>query len=185
MRSSGGGTTGGNVTLGSNMLTVGSGSFAGAISGSVSLTISGGGTLILTNSNSSFTGEMTIASGTLQLGDGTTNGAVGGIIIDNSSLIFDPGSAGLTFSKSISGSGSVTKNGGNTLTFAGGTSGGGMIPLITTQQNTYSGGTTINDGGILQVTSSGGGLPSGSNLARKRRDFHPQHSCIANLGNRN
>jgi autotransporter-associated beta strand protein len=68
---SGGGAVGGNVTLGSAILTAGgdnsSTSFAGSISGSGGITKSGTGTWTLTGSNT-YTGPTTVNTGILQAG---------------------------------------------------------------------------------------------------------------------
>jgi len=90
----GGGTTGGNVTLGSAILTFGgngtSTAFYGIISGAGGLTKTGAGTQTLTNTQT-YTGVTTISAGSLQLGDGTTDGALGttSSIVNNSSLVFN------------------------------------------------------------------------------------------------
>ena len=78
-----------------------------------SLVQSGNGKVILTGTNT-FTGGLTINSGTVQLGNG---GAVSGqelgtaaTVTDNGALVFN-GNNSLSFSKTISGSGSVTQKG--------------------------------------------------------------------------
>jgi fibronectin-binding autotransporter adhesin len=107
-----------------------------AIAGATGLNLAGTGTVVLLNVNT-FTGPTSIA-GTLQLGNGQP-GSDGSIsqtsaIANNGALIFD-----LTGSQSynavISGSGSLTLQ-------------GGLVAL--TSSNTYSGGTTIS-GGTLQL----------------------------------
>ena len=95
-----------------------SGSFvSGPIAGNMGLTKLGSQTLTLTGA-STFFGSTTINAGTLQLGDGN-NGhdgsltAVGGII-DNAALVYNLfGSQ--TYCGAISGSGSLSKQGGGTL----------------------------------------------------------------------
>src|SRR6185437_9253487 len=73
---SGGGTTGGNIQLGANTLTMSTSansgiSYAGAISGSGNLVInmSGGGapSLTLSGTNTAFTGNTTLTGGTLTI----------------------------------------------------------------------------------------------------------------------
>lgn len=132
-----------NVVLGSsqtwqnnsaNALTVSS-----AISGS-SLTIGGTGTIVLANTNNTFTGT-TIGSGTLQLGDASaSNGAVPGDILNNSTLAFGNPLA-QTYPGIISGSGQVTKLGAGTLTLSG--------------SSTYSGSTTVSNGTLVILGASG------------------------------
>ncbi len=111
--------------------------FAGAISGTGSLTKISGNTLTLTGNNT-FTGGTTISAGTLQVGTGTI-GSIAGDILDNSALVFNRSNA-LTYGDIISGTGSVTKLGAGTLTLTG--------------ENTYTGGTTIT-AGTLQIGDGG------------------------------
>lgn len=113
----------------------GTGTGAGRISGSATLTKNGSGTLVLDTLNDN-TGLVTINSGTVQVGDGGNNGDIGaGNIVDNAALVFmQPASR--TVNGSISGSGSLTQQGSSTLILA--------------QNNTYSGPTTIASG-TLQV----------------------------------
>ena len=92
----------------------------------------GTGTVILTGSNT-YGGGTNIYDGTLQ---GTTN-SIRGDILNNSSLIFDQNFDG-TCSNTISGSGSLTKQGLGVLTLSG--------------TNTYLGGTTLS-GGTLRISS--------------------------------
>ena len=110
------------------------GTFAGAVSGTGTLTQSGTGTLILTGANS-YTGGTTISGGTLQ-GDTTS---LQGNIADNGALVFDQNTAG-TFVGAVSGSGTLTQSGTGTLTLSG--------------TNSYTGGTTISGGTLLGDTTS-------------------------------
>ena len=112
----------------------------GSLSGSGTFTKQGDGTLILTGTNSSFSGTTTIASGTLQLGNSTTNGALGSTsIVNNSALVVYVVSGTETLSGTISSTGTVTKNGAGTLLLSG--------------ANSYSGGTTVS-AGTLQAGSN-------------------------------
>ena len=110
---------------------------ANAISGTGSLTTIGSGTLILTGANS-YSGVTTISAGTLQIGNGAKAGALGtGAIVDNGALSFDE-SGNFYVGNPISGSGSLTTNGGGFVV------GGGP--------NSYTGGTTIDAGSHLQLS---------------------------------
>ena len=78
----GGGTSGGNVTLGAGTLTIGGNTtttFDGDISGAGgALTLSGGGTLILgANDSSSYTGATTLTNGTLIVNGAVTASTIG------------------------------------------------------------------------------------------------------------
>ncbi|WP_162247419.1 autotransporter-associated beta strand repeat-containing protein [Rhodanobacter sp. Root627] len=110
------------------------GAFAGAISGTGSLSKLGAGTLTLTGANS-YSGGTTISAGTLQ---GDTTG-LRGDIIDNATLVFDQTTDG-TFAGAVSGTGTLTKLGAGTLTLTG--------------ANSYSGGTTISAGTLQGDTRS-------------------------------
>ena len=106
---------------------------SGAITGSGPLTKSGAGTLILTGANS-YTNGTIVLNGTLQ--GSAPNSIQGNIFLSAaaSNLTFNQTTTG-TFTGIISGSGSVTSNGGATL--------------ILTNANSYTGGTTVS-AGILQ-----------------------------------
>ena len=75
----GGGTSGGNVTLGSGTLTINGSSsttFSGGISGTGGLTLSGSGTLALPGAGNIYTGATSIgSSATLNIGGGTLGDA--------------------------------------------------------------------------------------------------------------
>jgi fibronectin-binding autotransporter adhesin len=115
-----------------------SGTYAGVISGTGSLAMTGPGTVILTNSNS-YGGGTTISDGVLQLGNGGTTGMITGNVV-------------------VSGNGTLAFNRSDAITFAGDISGTGGIMLMgpgtvaLTGTNTFSGGTAIG-GGIVQVAS--------------------------------
>src|SRR5260221_794712 len=112
--------------------------FGGVISGTGGVAQIGAGTTILTG-NSTYTGGTTISAGTLQIGAGATTGSIGGNVGNNGLLLFNR-SDSVAFGGSISGVGSLTKDGLGTLTLTG--------------ANTYSGGPNLN-GGITAVNSDG------------------------------
>ena len=123
------------IVLGSNLAVnalAGSLTFSGPISESstgTNLTVGGGGTVILSGSNT-FSGWTAIAGGTLQIGSGGTVGSINGTsaVTDNGILAFDLAKS-TTFSQTITGSGGVTQMGSGVLRLTGG--------------NSYSGPTTI------------------------------------------
>ena len=100
----------------------------------------GSGILQLTHDNSYGAGT-TITNGTLQLGDGGATGTLGsGPVTNDSSLVIDRTGI-LSISGRISGTGSLTKQGGGTLILGG-------------SGNAYSGMITISSG-TIQVDYSG------------------------------
>jgi fibronectin-binding autotransporter adhesin len=112
--------------------------FAGAISGSGSVTQAGSGVLVVSGDNS-YTGGTTISSGTLQLGDGGASGGVVGAIADSGNLSIDRSDT-YVLGNAVSGSGSLTQAGSGTT-------------VINTAL-AYTGGTTIT-GGTLQLGDGG------------------------------
>ena len=120
-----------------------------AISGTGSLTQSGTGTVVLTNSNSY--GTTTINTGGLQIGVGGSTGSLGtGAVTDNGYVAFDL-SGSTTVSNAISGSGSLAQLGPSGST------------VVLTAANSY-GGTQINSGTTLQIGTGGstGSLGTGA-----------------------
>jgi autotransporter-associated beta strand protein len=116
--------------------------FAGAISGTGTVTKLGAGTLTLTSAET-YSGGTVISAGTLQVGNGGTSGSLLSDVTDNGSLVFNRSDSS-TFGGSVRGSGALSKLGAGTLVMTG--------------NNTFSGATSIN--GTLQV--SGGGQLSGT-----------------------
>ena len=162
-----GGSSGG-VALGAYGLIVNTGAgstntFSGVISGSGgSLTVSGGGTEILTATNT-YTGSTTIgSSATLQLGNGSgpSGGWLASPITDNGMLTLSAGSSTVNFNNRIGGSGGLTVNdSGGTVTLSGG--------------NSYGGGTWIN-GGELSIPYKWG--------AAQRDRRHNGHERVSATG---
>jgi autotransporter-associated beta strand protein len=177
----GGGTSGGDVSLGTGTLTLsGNGSeFAGGISGgggviktnSGTQVLSGantygGGTIIyagtLTVANDSGSGigngNLLIAGGTLQLGNGGTAGSIAqGVITNNGTLAINH-SDDLTFTNLITGTGGLSKLAVNNVTIPG--------------TNSFTGPTSISDGAlrIMDPAALGSGTSTltigGNQLAR-------------------
>jgi outer membrane autotransporter protein len=145
----------GTIALGGGSLTVQSGDFGGAITGTGSLITQG--PLTLRGSNT-YTGGTTVSGGTLQ---GSTT-SLQGNIVNNATVGFGQGSTG-TYSGAISGPGNVTVDVGgfpiNAVNFTG--------------TNSYSGSTTINTG-TLQIGDGGttGSLGSGAVVNNSRLAFN-------------
>ncbi len=131
------------------------------IAGSVGLTKNGGGTLILSGTNT-YTGGTTISAGTLQIGNGGTTGSIVGNVNNGGILAFNRSDAPATpfvFGGNISGNGGVTQM--------------GTGKVVLTGTNTYNGVTTIS-GGTLQIdgaspstnvlTNAGGANVTGGKL---------------------
>jgi autotransporter-associated beta strand protein len=133
--------TGGTVALGAAALAIDQAtdtSYAGAVTGTGSLTKAGAGTLTLSGANT-YTGATTVDAGTLQLGSGGTSGSIVGDVADRGVLAFNRADA-VTFDGMISGTGAVNQLGPGTTTLSG--------------ANTYTGGTTIS-AGTLQLGNGG------------------------------
>ncbi|WP_418126103.1 autotransporter outer membrane beta-barrel domain-containing protein [Variovorax sp. 160MFSha2.1] len=103
---------------------------SGTISGTGSLVQAGTGTTILAADNT-YAGGTVISAGTLQLGNGGTSGSIVGNILNNATLAINRSDA-LTVSGTISGSGSLVKEGDGTTTL--------------TAANSYAGGTALKQG---------------------------------------
>jgi len=164
---SGGGATGGNVTLGTGTLTINGGGLAynGVISGSGSVVKSGSGTEKFTTANL-YSGGTLVTGGTLevanpdgggsgvgpgsvtvqtngyfQIGDGGADGSIAvGTITNNGGYVVLNRSDDLTFTNLITGTGGFIKYTNNTVTI--------------TNANSYSGQTTIGAGTVI-ITDPG------------------------------
>ncbi|PYE90186.1 autotransporter-associated beta strand protein/T5SS/PEP-CTERM-associated repeat protein [Phyllobacterium leguminum] len=125
-----------------------SGAITDGASGTGPLTKSGsGGNLILTGSNTGYTGQMTIAAGELQVGNGGATGTLGGIgsrveIDSGAKLVFNRSDA-YVYDGVISGDGALTQAGGT-----------GSKITLTGANDLFKGTTTISDG-TLQVGDGG------------------------------
>ena len=158
----GGGTTGGNVTLGTGNLTVAvGGTYGGVISGTGSLiktNLAVGGTLTLTNANTysggTIIGGMTnnttlvvanptgsgtgsgfvqvLTNGSLYIGNGGPGGSVAAFAITNNGVVRLNRSDDFTLTNLIVGTGSLQIQNTNTVTIAG--------------ANSFTGGTSLNQG---------------------------------------
>ena len=165
--------TGGTINTGGQPST-----FSGAFGGSGSLTVDGGGKLVLSNATNSYAGGTTVSgngtvlsisndndlgAGALALSGGaalqTTAGVTDGRAVTLSGAgggVIDVDGQATTFNGAIGGSGGLT---------VADTAGGGKLTLSDTANN-YAGGTTIANGAALSVgndaelgaTGAGNGL---------------------------
>lgn len=172
----GGGTTGGNVILGSATLTTGgngtSTTFGGAISGTGALVKVGSGTQILAGTNT-YTGGTMITAGRLQLGNGGTSGSIIGNVSNNGTLAFNR-SDSTTFSGMISGTGAMRQIGsgltnltGDSSAFAGTTAvEAGTLAVngsLCGDMNVLTGG-RLQGIGFVCTTSNAGVVAPGNSL---------------------
>ncbi len=166
----------GAVTLSGGTLTVGSGSFAGTISGANGLTKTTTGTLVLAGANT-FAGPATVTDGTLELQGGAAIGDTTAVIVNASSTA--PATSGTLLVTDAETIGSLSGNGGSVVLTSGLTTGGddtstsyaGIISgdgslikegagvFTLTGANTYAGGTVVNAGTLEgNSTSLQGGI---------------------------
>lgn len=184
---SGGGTTGGTVSLGSNTLSVGgsstSSSYGGSITGTGGLTKTGSGNFSLTGTNNTYSGTTTINAGGLYPSAGSLS--------PNSEIVITSGFLGVNGNNTILGitaspgatSTAILFNATATLTIGsdgldstitgqirdnGGSNGslikvgaGTLFLTATSTPTPYRGTTTINSGAIV---GNGGGLSSNSSF---------------------
>ncbi len=164
----------GTVLPSGNQLTVGSGNnlsstFSGAILGSGSLVKAGLGTLALTGTNSSYTGNTTISAGTLQIASLNSLGSGGTLTIGNGNLqvLAAAPSGAIASPVVLTGSGAIQVDSSGPITLSGAVTGnspltkngGGTLALQNWAGNSYSGGTVINAGKVIAY--GGGALGSG------------------------
>jgi len=153
---------GGNATTVS-ILTVSNATdnyFAGALGGGISpannlaLVKNGAGNLQLTGTNGC-AGGLTINAGRLTFGDGNFDSPISGPITNNAMLVFNVAS-GQRISNAITGSGTLTKQGGGTLLLNGTNSSPGLV----TVSNGALGGNGVIAGPV-SVLAGGTLSPSG------------------------
>jgi autotransporter-associated beta strand protein len=152
----------------------------GIISGNYNITKTGNGQLVFTGANT-YTGRTVVSVGALQIGDGTSGSIANTSEVSvnaGSTLRFEPGIMGMTFSKVISGNGNVEFS-GNSVTK--------MLTL--TADNTYTGTTTIERGfltiGIDGTTGSIAGnmiVQSGGGIFFNRSDKYTYSGVISGAG---
>ncbi len=150
---------GGSITLAplGNTITVTNAAhtakIAAPIAGISGLTKAGAGTLVLSSSNNSYSGNTTISLGALQVGDGGTSGVLGsGNVVNNSKLVFNR-SDGYSVANAISGSGNLYQVGSGSTTL--------------TASNAYTGTTNVTAGKLIvngTLTSGGGAVTVGDGV---------------------
>jgi len=132
-------------------------------SGTPALTISGGGTVVLSQANTygplAGTLGTTLGGATIQLGSSTALGAGDVNVTDNSTLKMAAPGMNLANNIAITAAKTTTvDNGGNASTLSGAISGSGALQKINSGtltlsgNNTYSGNTTVN-AGVLSISS--------------------------------
>ena len=112
-----------------------SGSYIGALSGTGSVEISGGGAVTFTGQNT-YKGGTNVDQGSTLIG---AAGSLQGNINNSGAIQFNQATTG-TFTGNISGTGSVEIN--------------GAAPVAFTGLNTYTGGTTVDNGSTLTLTAT-------------------------------
>ena len=121
--------------------------FSGVISGAGKVTVTGGGTMVLSGANTYGNGTSIMAGTTLQLGNGGVAGSIVGNVLDGGTLVFNRSNT-MTFTGQISDfSGDGPASAGSLVQKGTGTT-------ILTANNTYTAGTTIN-AGTLQLGNGG------------------------------
>lgn len=158
----------GAVALGANSLTVGAGTFEGAIGGTGGVTKAGAGTLTLAGTNS-YSGATAVNGGVLAIGPGGSIAATSNLTLA-AGAAFDIANGGAQTVGGLTGAaGSQVRLGGNVLTVnrssgnqsfggtiagSGGLTKAGGSTLILSAANSYSGPTTVQ-GGTLRAAAAG------------------------------
>lgn len=135
--------------------------FNGAVSGAGNLQQNGGGSTILTATNT-YTGGTAINAGTLQLGNGGASGSIVGDVTDNGTLAFNRTDT-VSFNGLISGAGGVQQSGAGVTVLAGVNSYTGATDVtagslyINGDQSGATGATTVGNGATLGGMGTIGG----------------------------
>ena len=101
------------INVGNQITTIGA-----ALAGTMGLTKSGAGMLVLAGANT-YTGDTLLSAGTLRIGAGGTSGKLGGTVVANNGLLEFYRSDTLAVPQAISGIGKVYIKPGGTFTFSG------------------------------------------------------------------
>ncbi|MEA2884599.1 MAG: fibronectin-binding autotransporter adhesin [Bradyrhizobium sp.] len=121
--------------------------FSGVISGAGKVTVTGGGTMVLSGDNTYGNGTSIMAGTTLQLGNGGVAGSIVGNVLDGGALVFNRSNM-MTFT------GLISDFSGDGPASAGSLVQNGTGTTILTGNNTYTAGTRIN-AGTLQLGNGG------------------------------
>jgi len=169
----GGGASGGNITLGAATLTIGGdatspAAYAGSISGTGSITKIGSGVLTLAGTNG-YSGGTSLNAGTISVtADNNLGNVSGGLVFGGGSLL-NGGGGSTAFATSraitlVSGGGTLdTGTAGNTSLFSGTlTDGANLLTLQGSGYGTYNGAIGNGSGGLTKA-GSGTWTLAGSN----------------------
>ncbi len=196
---SGGGTTGGDITLGSGTLTANqtaAGTFAGLITGNGEFTLSNSSTntLTLSNSGNSYSGNTTLNGGTLSISADTNLGTAPGVATPGK-LAFNGGTLKNTANFTLDANrgialnasgGTIEVDTGATVTYNGIMAGTGAFTktgngtLILGGINTYTGNTTINAGTVSIINSTGLSAATNISVAAGTLDLNFNAAILAN-----
>jgi|GEM_PF-1935752 len=138
------------------------------LSGALSLTKSGAGTLALSNANSGYSGNTTVSAGTLNVSNSSALGT-SSLTLQNGTTLGLTGGVALTNAVSVTGDPTFNITGANSMSGIGGT--GDVVVLGTSDSastdvltltttggtNTYSGTTTVGDGTTGHAVTLKGG----------------------------
>jgi len=127
--------------------------------------LTGNRTVTIANTgNNNFQGLITISSGVLQVGNGGTGGDLGpgGIITNNSSLVFDRSDSNLVVNSIIGGLGSLTNIGTGMVTLGGANSFDGEVDVLQGTLRVWNssalgdtfGATKVSNGATLDITNT-------------------------------
>jgi autotransporter-associated beta strand protein len=154
--------------------------FSGVISGAGKVSVTGGGTMILSGDNTYGNGTSIMASTTLQIGNGGATGSIAGNVLDGGTLVFNR-------SNTITFAGVISDFSGDGPASAGSLVQNGTGTTILTANNTYTAGTTIN-AGTLQIGNGGttgsvaGNVVDNATFAVNRSDAYTFSSVISGTG---